>query len=526
MSAIVDIVGREILDSRGNPTVECDVLLESGTMGRAAVPSGASTGSREAIELRDGDKSRYLGKGVLKAVENINTEISEAVLGLDASEQAFLDRTMIDLDGTDNKGRLGANATLAVSMAVARAAAEESGLPLYRYFGGMGGMQLPVPMMNVINGGAHANNSLDLQEFMIIPVGAPSLREAVRYGAEVFHALKKILHDRGISTAVGDEGGFAPSVENHEAAIQLILEAIDKAGYAAGTQIALGLDCAASEFYKDGQYVLAGENLTLSAGNWADMLATWVDKYPIISIEDGMHEGDWDGWKLLTERLGKRVQLVGDDLFVTNTKILQAIEAAGYRPGEQIALGLDCAASEFYKDGMYHVEAEGLTLEAGEWTNILASWVDKYPIISIEDGMGEADWDGWKLLNDRLGSKVQLVGDDLFVTNTKILAQGVKQRAANAILIKVNQIGTLTETFAAIELAKRSAFGTVISHRSGETEDTTIADIAVGADALQIKTGSLSRSDRTAKYNQLLRIEEDLGDSVSYPGKEAFLQLR
>ncbi len=427
MSAIVDIVGREILDSRGNPTVECDVLLESGTMGRAAVPSGASTGSREAIELRDGDKGRYLGKGVLKAVENINTEISEAVLGLDASEQAFLDRTLNDLDGTENKGRLGANATLAVSMAVARAAAEESGLPLYRYFGGMGGMQLPVPMMNVINGGAHANNSLDLQEFMIIPVGASSLREAIRYGAEVFHALKKILNDRGISTAVGDEGGFAPSVENHEAAIQLILEAIDKAGYAAGTQIALGLDCAASEFYKDGQYVLAGENLTLSAGNWADMLATWVDKYPIISIEDGMHEGDWDGWKLLTERLGKRVQLVGDDLFVTNTKILQ---------------------------------------------------------------------------------------------------EGIDKGIANSILIKINQIGTLTETFAAIEMAKRAGYTAVISHRSGETEDSTIADIAVGTNAGQIKTGSLSRSDRIAKYNQLLRIEEDLGDVASYPGRAAFYNLR
>ncbi|MES2249848.1 enolase [Variovorax sp. 54] len=427
MSAIVDIVGREILDSRGNPTVECDVLLESGTMGRAAVPSGASTGSREAIELRDGDKSRYLGKGVLKAVENINTEISEAVLGLDASEQAFLDRTMIDLDGTDNKARLGANATLAVSMAVARAAAEESGLPLYRYFGGMGGMQLPVPMMNVINGGAHANNSLDLQEFMIIPVGAKSFREAVRYGAEVFHALKKILGDRGISTAVGDEGGFAPSVESHEAAIQLILEAIDKAGYVAGEQIALGLDCAASEFYKDGNYVLSGENLTLSAGNWADMLATWVDKYPIISIEDGMHEGDWDGWKLLTDRLGKRVQLVGDDLFVTNTKILQ---------------------------------------------------------------------------------------------------EGIDKGIANSILIKINQIGTLTETFAAIEMAKRAGYTAVISHRSGETEDSTIADIAVGTNAGQIKTGSLSRSDRIAKYNQLLRIEEDLGDIAVYPGRGAFYNLK
>ena len=427
MSAIVDIVGREILDSRGNPTVECDVLLESGTMGRAAVPSGASTGSREAIELRDGDQARYLGKGVLKAVEHVNTEISEAVLGLDASEQAFLDRTLNDLDGTENKGRLGANATLAVSMAVARAAAEESGLPLYRYFGGMGGMQMPVPMMNVINGGAHANNSLDLQEFMIIPVGAPSFREALRYGAEVFHALKKILHDKGISTAVGDEGGFAPSVENHEAAIQLILEAIDKAGYTAGTQIALGLDCAASEFYKDGHYVLAGEKLTLSAANWTDMLATWVDKYPIISIEDGMHEGDWDGWAHLTERLGKRVQLVGDDLFVTNTKILK---------------------------------------------------------------------------------------------------EGIDKGIANSILIKINQIGTLTETFAAIEMAKRAGYTAVISHRSGETEDSTIADIAVGTNAGQIKTGSLSRSDRMAKYNQLLRIEEDLGDVASYPGRAAFYNLR
>ena len=428
MSAIVDIVGREILDSRGNPTVECDVLLESGVMGRAAVPSGASTGSREAIEMRDGDKGRYLGKGVLKAVEYINTEISEAVLGLDASEQAFLDKTLIDLDGTENKSRLGANAMLAVSMAVARAAAEESGLPLYRYLGGMGSVQLPVPMMNVINGGAHANNSLDLQEFMIIPVGAPTFREAVRWGAEVFHALKKILHDKGISTAVGDEGGFAPSVENHEAAIRLILQAIEAAGYTAGDQIALGLDCAASEFYKDGHYVLEGEGgLKLTAQQWTDMLAAWVDKYPIISIEDGMHEGDWDGWKHLTERLGKRVQLVGDDLFVTNTKIL--------------------------KEG-------------------------------IDKGIG------------------------------------------NSILIKINQIGTLTETFAAIEMAKRAGYTAVISHRSGETEDSTIADIAVGLNAGQIKTGSMSRSDRIAKYNQLLRIEEDLGDVAVYPGRSAFYNLK
>jgi enolase len=427
MSAIVDIVGREILDSRGNPTVECDVLLESGTMGRAAVPSGASTGSREAIELRDGDKSRYGGKGVLKAVEHINTEISESVLGLDASEQAFLDKTLIDLDGTDNKSRLGANATLAVSMAVARAAAEESGLPLYRYFGGMGGMQLPVPMMNVVNGGAHANNNLDLQELMIIPVGAPSFREAVRYGAEVFHALKKIIHDKGMSVAVGDEGGFAPNVANHEAAIGMIL---------------------------------------------------------------------------------------------------QAIEAAGYRPGEQIALGLDCAASEFYKDGKYVLDAEGLSLDAAGWIDILASWADKYPIISIEDGMAEGDWAGWKIITDRLGKRVQLVGDDLFVTNTKILKEGIDKGVANSILIKINQIGTLTETFAAIEMAKRAGYTSVISHRSGETEDSTIADIAVGTNAGQIKTGSLSRSDRMAKYNQLLRIEEDLGDIASYPGRAAFYNLR
>jgi enolase len=427
MSAIVDIVGREILDSRGNPTVECDVLLESGVMGRAAVPSGASTGSREAIELRDGDKLRYLGKGVLKAVEHINTEISEAVLGLDASEQAFLDQTLIDLDGSDNKSRLGANAILGVSMAVARAAAEESGLPLYRYFGGMSANQMPVPMMNVLNGGAHANNNLDLQELMIIPVGAPSFREAVRYGAEVFHALKKILHDKGMSVAVGDEGGFAPNVAGHEAAINLIL---------------------------------------------------------------------------------------------------QAIEAAGFVAGEQIALGLDCAASEFYKDGKYHLQAENLVLDAPQWGDMLAHWAEKYPIISIEDGMAETDWDGWKALTERLGKQVQIVGDDLFVTNTNILKSGIERGVANSILIKINQIGTLSETFAAIEMAKRAGYTAVISHRSGETEDTTIADIAVGTNAGQIKTGSLSRSDRMAKYNQLLRIEEDLGEIARYPGRAAFYNLR
>ena len=425
MSAIVDIVGREILDSRGNPTVECDVLLESGTMGRAAVPSGASTGSREAIELRDGDKSRYGGKGVLRAVEHINTEISEAVLGLDASEQAFLDKTLIDLDGTENKSRLGANAMLAVSMAVARAAAEESGLPLYRYFGGMGRMSLPVPMMNVINGGAHANNTLDLQEFMIIPVGAPSFREALRYGAEVFHALKKLLDDAGMATTVGDEGGFAPNLESHEAALKLIV---------------------------------------------------------------------------------------------------QAIEKAGLQPGIDVAIGVDCAASEFHKDGLYHLESEGLKLTSAEFTDYLAAWCDKYPVISIEDGMAEADWDGWKILTDKLGKRVQLVGDDLFVTNTKILKEGIEKGITNSILIKVNQIGTLSETFQAIEMAKQAGYTSVISHRSGETEDTTIADLAVATNARQIKTGSLSRSDRMAKYNQLLRIEEELGDTASYPGRDAFRQ--
>ena len=427
MSAIVDIIGREILDSRGNPTVECDVLLESGVMGRAAVPSGASTGSREAVELRDDEPGRYLGKGVLKAVENINTEIAEAVMGLDASEQAFLDRTLIDLDGTDNKSRLGANATLAVSMAVARAAAEEAGLPLYRYFGGSGAMQLPVPMMNIVNGGSHANNSLDIQEFMIVPVSMTSFREAVRCGAEIFHALKKIIHDQGMSTSVGDDGGFAPNFKSNEECLNTILKAIEKAGYKPGEDVLLALDCAASEFYKDGKYDLSGEGLQLTSVEFADYLANLVDKYPIVSIEDGMHEGDWEGWAILTEKLGK---------------------------------------------------------------------------------------------------KIQLVGDDLFVTNTKILKEGIEKNIANSILIKVNQIGTLTETFAAIEMAKRAGYTAVISHRSGETEDSTIADIAVGTNAGQIKTGSLSRSDRIAKYNQLIRIEEDLGDVASYPGRSAFYNLR
>ncbi|HEX4985154.1 MAG TPA: phosphopyruvate hydratase [Burkholderiales bacterium] len=426
MSSIVDIVAREIIDSRGNPTVEADVLLESGVSGRAAVPSGASTGTREAIELRDGDKGRYGGKGVLKAVEHVNTEICEAIVGLDAVEQAFIDRTLIELDGTENKSRLGANALLAVSLAVAKAAAEESGLPLYRYLGGAGRMQLPVPMMNVINGGAHANNSLDLQEFMIIPVGAESFREAMRCGAEIFQALKKLIDGKGMSTTVGDEGGFAPNLPGNEAALQLIMEAIAAAGYAPGSQVAIGLDCASSEFFKDGKYDLASEKLLLSASEFTDYLSAWVDRYPIISIEDGMAEGDWAGWKILTERLGR---------------------------------------------------------------------------------------------------KVQIVGDDLFVTNTRILSEGIRQGVANSILVKINQIGTLTETLAAIEMAKRAGYTAVVSHRSGETEDTFIADLAVGSNALQIKTGSLSRSDRLAKYNQLLRIEEDLGDSASYAGREAFYQL-
>jgi len=427
MSSIVDVVAREILDSRGNPTVEADVLLESGVMGRAAVPSGASTGSREAVELRDGDRQRYGGKGVLKAVENVNTEISEAIMGLDASEQSFIDAALIELDGTENKSRLGANAILAVSMAVAKAAGEESGLPLYRYFGGSGAMAMPVPMMNVINGGAHANNSLDIQEFMIIPIGLQSFHDALRCGAEVFHALKKLIEDKGLSTSVGDEGGFAPNVASNAAALDLIMLAIERAGYMPGGDVVLGLDCASSEFFEGGKYKLQSEKLELFAGQLVDYLAALTDKYPIISIEDGMAESDWDGWQLLTERLGKRVQLVGDDIFVTNTKIIK---------------------------------------------------------------------------------------------------EGVKLGVANSVLIKVNQIGTLTETFAAIEVAKRSGYTAVISHRSGETEDTTIADIAVGANVMQIKTGSLSRSDRIAKYNQLLRIEEDLGDAVSYPGREAFYQLR
>ena len=426
MSAIIDIFAREILDSRGNPTVECDVLLESGVMGRAAVPSGASTGEKEALEMRDGDKSRYLGKGVLQAVDNVNGEIAQSLIGVDAAEQAYIDQVMLDLDGTDNKGRLGANAMLAVSMAVARAAAEDAGLPLYRYIGGAGPMAMPVPMMNVINGGAHANNSLDIQEFMIMPVGAETFREALRCGAEIFHHLKKLCDGHGYSTTVGDEGGFAPNLASHEDAIKLILEAID---------------------------------------------------------------------------------------------------AAGYTAGDDVVLALDCASSEFYKDGKYHLSAEGLELTSEQFAAYLANLADQYPIVSIEDGMSEHDWAGWKILTDKLGDKIQLVGDDLFVTNPSILAEGIEQGLANSLLVKVNQIGTLTETLKAVDLAKRNRYTSVMSHRSGETEDNTIADLAVATNCMQIKTGSLSRSDRMSKYNQLLRIEEELGAAAYYPGRAAFYQL-
>jgi len=422
MSRIVDIRGREIIDSRGNPTVEADVVLESGVVGRAAVPSGASTGSREAVELRDGDGKRFSGKGVLRAVAHVNGIIRDLLIGSDAQDQAGLDGKMIAADGTDTKGKLGANAILAVSLAAAHAAAKDQHQPLYRHLGGGGELVMPVPMMNIINGGAHADNSVDIQEFMILPIGAPSFSEALRYGAEVFHSLKKVLHAKGLNTAVGDEGGFAPDLPSNEAAITVILEAIDK---------------------------------------------------------------------------------------------------AGYKAGRDIYLGLDVASTEFFKEGVYDLESEGRKFNAGEFADYLASLVAKYPIVTIEDGMSEGDWDGWALLTEKLGRKVQLVGDDLFVTNTKIFAQGIASKIANAILIKPNQIGTLTETLAAIDMAAKAKYAAVISHRSGETEDATIADIAVATSATQIKTGSLSRSDRMAKYNQLLRIEGELGGKASYAGRHA-----
>ena len=426
MSKIINISAREILDSRGNPTIEADVTLDSGTTGRAAVPSGASTGEHEAVELRDGDKARYQGKGVLRAVENVNSEIKSSLLGKQATDQRNIDEMLITLDGTENKARLGANATLAVSMAVAHAAAIDAALPLYRYLGGDTATNLPVPMMNIINGGSHANNSVDLQEFMIIPAGAPSFSEALRYGTEVFHSLKSVLNKRGLNTAVGDEGGFAPDLSSNEEAIAVILESIEK---------------------------------------------------------------------------------------------------AGYRPGEDIYLGIDAASSEFFNKGQYDLKGEGRVLDAAGMKNLLADWVNRYPIVSIEDGMDENDWSGWQELTQEIGGKCQLVGDDLFVTNTKMLQRGIQEKSANAILIKVNQIGTLSETLDAISMAQQAKFGVIVSHRSGETEDTTIADLAVATSAGQIKTGSLSRSDRIAKYNQLLRIEEQLGDRAVYPGKSAITGL-
>ena len=426
MAAIIDIRAREVLDSRGNPTLEADVVLASGVVGSAMVPSGASTGEREAIELRDGDKSRYLGKGVLNAINNVKTEIRDVVIGLDVNDQEALDKAMISLDGTDTKARLGANAILAVSMAAAHAASIEAGQPLYRHLNKSGEFILPVPMMNIINGGSHADNSVDLQEFMILPVGAPTFREAIRYGAEVFHNLSKVLKAKGLATTVGDEGGFAPNLSSNEEAISVILQAIEQAGFKPGVDIYLGLDAAASEYYHDGIYDLASENKTYSSAQMADFFVDWVDRYPIISIEDGFDENDWDGWKLITEKLGNRIQLVGDDLFVTNPKILQ---------------------------------------------------------------------------------------------------KGIERDIANSILIKVNQIGTLTETFAAIEMAHKASYTAVMSHRSGETEDVTIADLAVATGTGQIKTGSLSRSDRVAKYNRLMKIEEELGSLAKYAGRSAFRML-
>jgi len=427
MSAIAKIIAREVLDSRGNPTIEAEVYTETGAVGSAMVPSGASTGIREALELKDGDENRYLGRGVLKAVENIKAKISSVVVGMDVTDQADIDQAMIDLDGTPNKANLGANAILAVSMATAHAAANEKGIPLYEYLGGDGSLTMPVPMMNIINGGAHADNSVDIQEFMIIPVGASSIREAVRYGTEIFHALKSVLSAKGLSTTVGDEGGFAPNLSSNEEAIEVILEAIDK---------------------------------------------------------------------------------------------------AGFKAGEDIFLGLDVASSEFYEDGKYNLESENKVLSAEEFIDFLSPWFDKYPIISMEDGMAEDDWDGWRLMSDRFGKDMQLVGDDLFVTNTDILKEGIDKNIANSILIKVNQIGSLTETIAAINMAKEAGYTVIISHRSGETEDTTIADLAVATSAGQIKTGSLSRSDRVAKYNRLMKIEDQLGDRASYPGKDIFYNLK
>ncbi|WP_338140602.1 phosphopyruvate hydratase [Candidatus Kuenenia sp.] len=632
MTIIYSIKAREILDSRGNPTVEVDVILKNGIMGRAAVPSGASTGKREALELRDTDKpSRFMGKGVQTAVKNVNEIISHKLEGMDATRQVEIDNLLIQLDGTKNKEKLGANAILGVSLATAKAAANALGVPLYRYIGGTNAKVLPVPMMNILNGGKHADNNLDIQEFMIVPVNADSFANALRTGAEIFHTLRSVLKSNGYNTNVGDEGGFAPNLKTNEEAIDLILQAIKDAGYSAGKDVYLALDSAASEFYQEGKYVLRTEGCKKKTSDEIIALYTeFLNKYPICSIEDGLAEDDWDGWVKLTNQLGKKVQIVGDDIFVTNTEILakgiergvansiyryiggtnakvlpvpmmnilnggkhadnnldiqefmivpvnadsfanalrtgteifhtlrsvlkskgyntnvgdeggfspnlktneeaidlilQAIKDAGYSAGKDVYLALDSAASEFYQEGKYVLRTEGCKKKTSdEIIALYTEFLNKYPICSIEDGLAEDDWDGWVKLTNQLGKKVQIVGDDIFVTNTEILAKGIERGVANSILIKVNQIGTLTETLDAIELAKTNGYSVVISHRSGETEDYTIADIAVATNAGQIKTGSLSRTDRICKYNQLLRIEEDLSDNAIYGGKLCRLQ--
>ena len=530
MSTIDHVHARQVLDSRGNPTVEVDLRLSSGASGRAAVPSGASTGEFEATELRDGGP-QWAGKGVTQAVGNVNDEIAAAIKGTDGTDQKALDSALIGLDGTPNKSRLGANAILGVSLAAAHAAAAEAGLPLWRHLGGEGANVLPVPMMNVLNGGSHADNSVDFQEFMVIPAGAPTFSEGLRMGTEVFHALKKTLHDQGLGGGVGDEGGFAPNLGSNEEALQYLVKAIEAAGYTPGEDIAIALDPATSEIYKGGVYDLEHEGRKLSSDEMVSYWAELAGKYPILSIEDGMDEEDWAGWKTLTEKLGDTVQLVGDEGgFAPNLGsneealqyLVQAIEAAGYAPGDDVAIALDPATSEFFEGGVYDLEHEGRKLSSDEMASYWAELAGKYPILSIEDGMDEEDWAGWKTLTEKLGDTVQLVGDDLFVTNTERLKRGIDSGTGNSILVKVNQIGTLTETLEAVGMARDAGYTAVMSHRSGETEDVTIADLAVATGCGQIKTGAPSRSDRVAKYNQLLRIEEALGSAATYPGRSVF----
>ena len=542
-TTIARVHGREILDSRGNPTVEVDVVLADGTLGRAAVPSGASTGINEAVELRDGEKRRYGGKGVRKAVEAVDGEIARALAGMDARDQAAVDKTLIDLDGTPTKSRLGANATLGASLAVAHAAAAATGEPLYRSIGGAGATLLPVPFFNILNGGKHAVDSTDFQEFMVAPVGVATFAEALRAGAEVFAALRSILHDEGHSTGQGDEGGFAPSLASNEAAVEVILRAIEKAGYRPGEDIAIGLDPAVTSIIVEGtgdddtpgQYRLATEGRTLESDELIDLWASWIERFPIVSLEDGLGETDWAAWRRLTDRIGSQVQLVGDEggyapSLPSNedaiSAVVTAIERAGYAPGEQIAIALDPATTELYTDGRYTLAREDRNLSGAELIDFWADWVERFPIVSLEDGLAEDDWFGWKELTERLGSRIQLVGDDLLVTNTDRLARAIRENAANSILVKLNQIGTLTETIEAVEMAQHAGWTAIISHRSGETEDTTIADLAVALNAGQIKTGSVSRSERVAKYNRLLRIEEELGDAAEFGGRGAFASAR